>query len=1627
MKKTIFIIIIFSTFTLFSLELNYMPQQISITGNFELKQQEVKIEGKTFLELTADGCFSSAGSNSYQIPRFTKLVRLPNVGNWQVVEKEIQTEEERVDFPLVCGYEATLTEPNNKEDRWLPEKVVQISKPFIMRGIRFAQISLAVCQYNPAQQKIRLIKNVDINLQIDEKNNTNVLKKQMKTNSEIFSKLATNHIIGYSKTKSQKRGSYLFICTNNVESHLQELKTWKQQLGYNVKIATISETGSTNNEIKDYLQNAYDNWENPPENVILFGDVSGNYVVPSFYVEGGSFSDYDVSDHVYTLLDGDDFFPDIMIGRVSFHNLMQLLTVVNKIIKYEKEPFTETNWFSKAINVGGISPQNDNYSPAETLWEAGRKLLDFNYESVYDFIYPYQTSVSELTDNINEGASIINFRGCGSYDQWSSYDGFTIFRSEDILQLHNGYKLPLITSISCGGGNFAVEVVPSCFGELWLNAGNPIEPKGAIGFIGPSEADTKTAWNNCNDLGIYQGFTQEDIFSCAGLMLRGKMELVYNYPDALEWGGPSNSAQFYFFVYNLLGDPGLKINSQLPQDFQLNTPEIIPANQNFLPISIETEQEKADFTVSITNSDSLIATAKTDIEGNANLQIPTEITEFIITASKFGYVPQITECSRQEEEYLQLIEYSFFSSVTNNSENKLCFSLKNNNENAITNITIELEDDENYFQIISDPIQIGAIEPNVVYTDSLYVQTDKLWQEAEEKQLMLQVDSDFSQQEFLVQTTVSSPDLNYISFQSSSEYLQPNSICNINLELENNGSVETAPFVAQLISHSTGSEVLQNTASYSSILPASSSIAEEEFQIQLYDVFPGNTVNFALEIWQTEEIVHQLQFSLPVGMVSPTSPTFSSYGYCAIESRDAGNFDIPAYNWIEIDPEQGGIGTLMEPDYSTSDAAIKTLGLPFTVNYFNRTYDFITICSQGWLSMGVCEQVFHRNKIIPSGNGPHSMVAPFWDEMGNGKVHYLYDSENNQFIVQWSNWVNYGGNQNTFQAIIFDPDYYQTPTGDAKILFQYKEIHNIDQENNYATVGIENYLENDGINLSYANRTPDSAHPLESETAILFTVAPYSDIPFLTVNPQEVELNMQQNSTEEFSLELSNESVYGNPINFHIESSHFIKKDKTRELKDIGNDQIIRGNNGYIPGQTMCLMLYLVHNVNSEPVHGVTMNFPSGFDVLDASAIEGLLYNGESGDGALISWGFGNGDNINQAGVHSFQVEFIPDLDMDETIEVSWYLEGDGSGSEPHSTSGSIFIEPTSSSYIWLQYPNGGEHLIATTQDTVRWDYYGDCENLDLFLRSENDGEWQLIAENIPNSGEYIFEVPAIVSDNCKMKLETDNAVDISMNPFTISALDIVYPTAQTVMQYNTQDSLKWLNLAEIENVNIEFSADNGLTWQELANGVQNTGSHYFQVPGPISEFCRLKIIDPESGLMNKTQNVFQVVDTPVEWLEANTNSGSVFPASSIIIDFTVNSENLETGEYEAFLKIVSSNGRILTIPVSLHVASSSNEEQIPNLISLEQNYPNPFRSMTVRGNTKIKFNISYPQKVELKIYNSRGRLVRTLLSQKIAAGEHEIEWNGKNEKNIDVSSGVYLYRLHAERKNITKKMILIK
>jgi flagellar hook assembly protein FlgD len=105
------------------------------------------------------------------------------------------------------------------------------------------------------------------------------------------------------------------------------------------------------------------------------------------------------------------------------------------------------------------------------------------------------------------------------------------------------------------------------------------------------------------------------------------------------------------------------------------------------------------------------------------------------------------------------------------------------------------------------------------------------------------------------------------------------------------------------------------------------------------------------------------------------------------------------------------------------------------------------------------------------------------------------------------------------------------------------------------------------------------------------------------------------------------------------------------------------------------------------------------------------------------------------------------------------------------------------------------------------------------------------------------------------------------------------------------------------------------------------------------------------------------------------------------------------------------------------HVTGNNVNDMLSNY-QLEQNYPNPFNMQT-----NINFILNKPGSIDLKIYNIRGEVIKTLLdNKKFNLGRYSINWNGTNDLGAEVTSGIYVYKLVIDNnKYIAQSMILSK
>jgi len=158
-------------------------------------------------------------------------------------------------------------------------------------------------------------------------------------------------------------------------------------------------------------------------------------------------------------------------------------------------------------------------------------------------------------------------------------------------------------------------------------------------------------------------------------------------------------------------------------------------------------------------------------------------------------------------------------------------------------------------------------------------------------------------------------------------------------------------------------------------------------------------------------------------------------------------------------------------------------------------------------------------------------------------------------------------------------------------------------------------------------------------------------------------------------------------------------------------------------------------------------------------------------------------------------------------------------------------------------------------------------------------------------------------------------------------------------------------------------------------------------------------------------------------WVTNFTNTNVTFPTiqpGGILQSSTTSAiyyDSTFPGYFNFKFEIMSDGWCYWKDSTQLLVTGIKSEEIFPTEFALSQNYPNPFNSSSV-----IKYSIPKSSQVSLKIFNTLGQEIETLVNEEKPVGTYEVNWNAAN-----LPSGVYFYRLKVGDFVETKKMILLK
>ena len=930
-------------------------------------------------------------------------------------------------------------------------------------------------------------------------------------------------------------GSYVIVTDSLYVDAIAPLADWKTRKGWPVVVVTTDDTGTTNESIKAWLQDAYDTWQRPPEYVLLVGDVD---VIPAF-----SFSS-NVTDLPYSLLDGDDWLPDLMLGRFSVSNQTECQAMVAKTVHYEQTPYTDqTDWFTRSIMVAG---QYASSTPKHTVRFCGDQLASIGFDAMdpitpVDFdgnyvVSPYQgqdeygiplnLGPMAIKTAIDAGASVVAYRGWAYGTAGWEPPHYTVM---EIPGLANGAMMPVVMSFVCLNGNFAGAA--PCFGEVFTRTGGdtPEQFRGAVAFIGNGEHWSHTRFNGAMAIGFFERIVVPEITTLGALLNAGKLRFMEYFPGELDETGDEESVEFYFHIYILLGDPELNYHRAVPTQIVAVHVDDVATGTTFIDVTAfeaDGSTPLGGARIGVAQGGVLLGAAITAAEGTASVVLSQAVAEgpVNLTVSHADRLPHLA--------LLNATTSGVFLSLDNldvgdeapggagngdgeaNPAETLALDPTMRNLGSATSSGADL------VLTVTGPatvgtgtVSLGGLAPGASGSPASPWTVDVAAAAADGAIISGRISANHGSETDLsgFELVVSAPEFMITAANAAGQpWLDPGATADLTLTMINEGSLDTDGGNLQLsLQAPDGIELLTTSVTFGAA-GAGETITAGPISVSVDPaVGAGRTATIDIVATCDEGAILHTSVSVPIGDGSVSEPYGPDrHGYYAYDSADYLYPDQrPVYRWREISTAFGGLGTKLPFVGDNNDRDV-IVDLPFDFMFYGQVFSRVRVADNGWISFEADNDFYNfYNWTIPSAHGNGALVAPFWDNLtpepaedpdadpvglDSDGIYWYHDADRHEVIFEWSR-MRHVYPQVTelqsFQLVLRDPDEYMTDTGDGEILFFYKHVADNDHLRMYATVGLESPDETDGLQLTYDNVRAVGTLPLGPGGAVRLTTA----------------------------------------------------------------------------------------------------------------------------------------------------------------------------------------------------------------------------------------------------------------------------------------------------------------------------------------------------------------------------------------------------------------------------------------------------------------------------------------------------------------------------------------------------------
>lgn len=446
------------------------------SGNVVIGEMETPAGRRSWVDMT--GCWPSMETGKPALPRYRVNLAKAKGKPVRLVVRYAEWEEVPCAAPQASAGLVTYEELGREATEetavyggggvW-PAGMVRLEPEYAIRGVELVGVTLMPAAYDFERGVMRICRECEIDVETED---AEAEDYGTLDGNRDFAQLQTRGVLNAEllqvPEEADGAGHLLVIAPDEWLENVAGYAAWKRRLGYRVVCCGYPQgTGSGVTGVQGVIQRAY-RQDGLTAVMIIGGDndvPSAVHDAPIIYVPnaGTSLNDPYVNiyatDVPYTLLEGDDNYADVLLGRLPVRSATEAERVLAKLQDYESQNADDgldDSWRSSGLFIA--SEQNYGAkAPPELRWKKDSDVMAEAVSALQTGGIMAQTTelytnatCKAIQDGINAGVGFVGYLGHGHNDYWTT----GVYKTEHAAAATNGLMLPLVASFACKTGNF---------------------------------------------------------------------------------------------------------------------------------------------------------------------------------------------------------------------------------------------------------------------------------------------------------------------------------------------------------------------------------------------------------------------------------------------------------------------------------------------------------------------------------------------------------------------------------------------------------------------------------------------------------------------------------------------------------------------------------------------------------------------------------------------------------------------------------------------------------------------------------------------------------------------------------------------------------------------------------------------------------------------------------------------------------------------------------------------------------------------------------------------------------------------------------------------------------------------